>query len=88
MVSYTISSSSLPSFTINTEGDEFENRKSSMTVKKPLKRFEQDEEEYPILPEPQRVEMKLPEQKEFIRSYITLTYSKKSGFVSCIIFLL
>lgn len=51
-----------------------------MSIKKPLKIFEQDEEGYPILPDPQRVEMKLPEQKEFIRSYITHTYSKKSAW--------
>jgi hypothetical protein len=49
-----------------------------MSIKKPLKTFQQDEEGYPMLPEPQRVEMKLPEQKEFIRSYITHTYSKNS----------
>ena len=39
-------------------------------------KFEEDDEGYPVLPEPQRLDMKLPEQKEFIRSYFTYSYSK------------
>jgi hypothetical protein len=44
--------------------------------KKPIKAFESDEDGYPVLPMPQNLYMKLQAQKEFIRAYMTWTFSK------------
>jgi hypothetical protein len=44
--------------------------------RKPLLKFAEDEDGYPVLPEPRDDEESLGSQKEMIRSFMTLTYSK------------
>ena len=46
----------------------------SITARKDLIQFDEDEAGYPLLPEPQKMDMKLQDKKEMIRSFITWTY--------------
>jgi len=43
-------------------------------ARKDLVQFDEDEDGYPLLPEPQKMDMKLQDKKEMIRSFITWTY--------------